>query len=95
MFTEIAVGWNAPLGDPSIHGWDFWPIVGILIALFFVRRVLRKPLTLPSIICSFFAGTVFASAVDRFGVIPIAAWVVPLALIGTRRRGVPPGATPV
>jgi high-affinity Fe2+/Pb2+ permease len=82
----VAVGGpRSPITDAS---WDWWPLLGIVLALWFIRPVLGRRLGAIELVVCLFAGLGFATVVHAWGV-PGGATIT-LILIGTallmRRR---------
>ena len=82
----VAVGGpRSPISDPS---WDWWPLLGIVLALWFIRSVLGRPLGAIELVLCLLAGLGFATVVHAWG-IPGGATIT-LVLVGTallvRRR---------
>ena len=72
-------------------GWNFWPLVGIPLALVLVFGWLRLPRHLWIAIVATVTGLAWADGVAAWGVVPVAAWTASIAAIATivrRRRGV-------
>jgi hypothetical protein len=80
-------GWPTPT-----QSWDWWPLVGIALALWFIRSVLGRALGPIVLVVSLVAGLVFASVVHTWGV-PGGAGIT-LILVASalahRRRTLPP-----
>jgi hypothetical protein len=87
----VAVGYP---GWPTSGGpWDWWPLLGIALALWFIRSVLGRPLGVISLVVCLFAGLVFATAVHAWGVLggaTIFLSLVAAALLLRRRTPRPP-----
>ena len=64
--TFLAVGYPGwPTSTPS---WDWWPLPGIALALWFIRSALRRPLKGIELAVSVVAGLAFASVVHGWGI---------------------------
>jgi hypothetical protein len=62
----VAVGGpRSPISDAS---WDWWPLLGIVLALWFIRSVLGRRLGAVELVVCLFAGLGFATAVHVWGV---------------------------
>ena len=77
------------------QGWNFWPIVGIPIALLVAYRWLRLPRTVVVAIGAILAGLLTADAISAWGVLPVlgaGACLTIGAAVAVRRarRGHPP-----
>jgi hypothetical protein len=91
----IAVGGpRSPISDTS---WDWWPLLGIVLALWFIRSVLGRALGAIELIVCLFAGLGFATVVHAWG-IPGGATIM-LVLVAAallvRRRTSRPALPPV
>jgi hypothetical protein len=63
----VAVGGpRSPISDAS---WDWWPLLGIALTLWFIRSVLRRPLGAIELVLCLFAGLGFATAVHAWGIL--------------------------
>lgn len=82
----VAVGGpRSPISDTS---WDWWPLLGIVLALWFIRSVLGRPLGAIELVVCLFAGLGFATAVHAEGVLGAATIIfvlVATALVVRRR----------
>jgi hypothetical protein len=90
----VAVGGpRSPISDTS---WDWWPLLGIVLALWFIRSVLGRPLGAIELVLCLFAGLGFATAVHAWGILGGATIILVLvatALLVRRRTSrstVPP-----
>jgi hypothetical protein len=80
----VAVGGpRSPIPDPS---WDWWPLLGIALTLWFIRSVLRRPLGAMELVLCLFAGLGFATAVHAWGVPGGATIIVILVATSLVRR---------
>jgi hypothetical protein len=64
-----AVG--VPVTDAA-EGWNFWPLVGIPVALFLAFRWLHLPRTIWVGVAAIVVGLLSADAVAAWGVVPVA-----------------------
>ncbi|HWC70512.1 MAG TPA: hypothetical protein VG993_05040 [Actinomycetota bacterium] len=69
----LAVG--VPVVTGPAQGWNFWPIIGIPLALLVTLRWLRLPRTASVVVAAILAGLLTADAVAWWGVVPAAAVV--------------------
>ena len=88
----IAVG--VPVTDVA-EGWNFWPLLGVPIALFVAFRLWRLPRSLSVAIVAVLAGLLTADAIGAWGVVPVAAVgtaavLVSSIAVGRLRRRHPP-----
>lgn len=88
----LAVGGSVgPIGS---SGWDAWPLVGIVVALWISRRVLDIPWGAPIIIVVLVSALLFPPVVHDRGVVPalaLTAVVTVIALrVHTQRKARPP-----
>jgi hypothetical protein len=91
------MGWLAVGGSVSglgSGGWDAWPLVGIALALWISRRVLRIPWGAPIIITGLVCGLALPPVVNAWGVVPTVGltWAVTAValLVRAGRRTNPP-----
>jgi hypothetical protein len=62
----VAVGGpRSPISDAS---WDWWPLLGIVLALWFIRSVLGRRLGAVELVVCLFAGLGFATVVHAWGI---------------------------
>jgi hypothetical protein len=88
----VAVGYpGLPTSTPS---WDWWPLAGIALTLWFVRSVLRRSLGAIDLAVALVAGVVFAAAVHTWGIPGGAGIVLGLLAAGIVLRRRPQGRTP-
>lgn len=88
-----AVGVPVVTGPPE--GWNFWPLIGIPLALLFAFRWLRLRPTIWIAIPAILAGLLTADIIRTWGVVPVGAMGACLAVgssiaLGRSRRGRPP-----
>jgi hypothetical protein len=82
----VAVG--GPRLDIAGGGWDAWPIVGVILALWVGRRVLRVSWGTPLLLGALVAGLVLPIVVQGHGIVPTAGLVLALTiLLRVARRG--------
>jgi hypothetical protein len=82
--TLLAVGGpRSPISDTS---WDWWPLLGIALALWFVRSVLGRPLGAIELVVCLFAGLGFATAVHAWGILGCATIIFILVAAALARR---------
>ena len=67
----VAVGVPVLIGPAQ--GWNFWPLVGIPVALVVAFRWLRLPRRLWVLIGTVVTGLLAADAVSTWGVMPVVA----------------------
>jgi hypothetical protein len=89
MRQLVAVGY--PGWQNVAHPWDWWPLVGIALTLWFLRFVLHHHFDLGSVVLALGGGLLFASTVHAWGLTGgIATWLVldvaALILRGRDRR---------
>ena len=88
-----AVG--VPVVTGPAQGWNFWPLIGIPLALFVAFRWLRLPRRTWVALTAVLAGLLIADAVAAWGVLPVAGgatlvvagWAI---AVGRLRRRHPP-----
>jgi hypothetical protein len=89
----VAVGGpRSPITDTS---WDWWPLLGIALALWFIRSVLGRRLGAIELVVCLFAGLGFAAVVHAWGILGGATII--LILVTTAllvRRRTPRSALP-
>jgi hypothetical protein len=78
MGALVAVG--GPRLDLAGGGWDAWPLVGVILALWVGRRVLRISWGAPLLIGSLVAALVLPIVVQGHGVVPSAGLVLALTI---------------
>jgi hypothetical protein len=92
MMDVLAVGGS--LGPTGSSGWDAWPLVGIVIALWISKRILGIPWGAPIIITALAAGLAFPPVVHAWGIVPTLALTCALSavafLVRAERRAKPP-----
>lgn len=82
------LGVGVPVLTGPAQGWNFWPILGIPLALLVALRWLRLPLSAFVIGGAVLIGLLVADAVAWWGVVPtagVAALAVLAVAIGLRR----------
>jgi len=77
--TLLAVG--GPRLDALGGGWDAWPIVGIVIALWIGRRVLRISWGAPLLIAALVASLALPPAIHAWGVVTTAGVILGLTIV--------------
>jgi hypothetical protein len=88
----IAVGGpRSPITDTS---WDWWPLLGIALALWFIRSVLRRPLGVLELVLCLFAGLGFATVVHTWGILGGATIILILVATASVRRQTPRSTLP-
>jgi hypothetical protein len=71
MVDPVAVGGSvAPLGGA---GWNAWPLVGIMLALWIGRRITGASWRAPLLVAALGAGLAFPIMVGAWGVLPSVA----------------------
>ena len=92
MVDLFAVG--GTVGPIGSSGWDAWPLVGIVVALWISRRVLDIPWGAPIIVAALVSGLVFPPVVHARGVVPTFALTAVATVIAlrvhTQRKARPP-----
>lgn len=78
MDTLLAVG--GPRLDALGGGWDAWPIVGIVIALWIGRRILRISWGAPLLIAALVTSLALPPAIHAWGVVTTAAVILGLTI---------------
>ena len=63
----IAVGY--PGSPTSANPWDWWPLVGFALSLWFIRSVMGRALGVVVLVLCLFSGLIFATAVHAWGVV--------------------------
>jgi hypothetical protein len=87
----IAVGY--PGSPTSANPWDWWPLVGFALSLWFIRSVLGRALGVIVLVLCLFAGLMFATAVHAWGVLGGATIGLVLAAVAVLFRRRDPRAT--
>ena len=81
----LAVG--GPRLDALGGGWDAWPIVGIVIAVWIGRRILRISWGAPLLIAALVASLALPPAIHAWGVVTTAGVILGLTIaLKTGRR---------
>ncbi|MGZ5345937.1 MAG: hypothetical protein ACXWF5_14755 [Actinomycetota bacterium] len=85
------LGVGVPVVTGPAQGWNFWPILGIPLALLVALRWLRLRASAWVVIGSILVGLLAADAVAWWGVVPAAALaavaiVIAAIAIGWKRR---------
>jgi uncharacterized membrane protein len=88
-----AVG--VPVVTGPAQGWNFWPLIGIPLALLVAFRWLRLPRRAGVALTAILVGLLIADAVAAWGVLPVAAGTAALVTgsaiaVGRLRRRHPP-----
>ena len=88
-----AVG--VPVVTGPAQGWNFWPLIGIPLALFVAFRWLRLPRRAGVALTAVLGGLLIADAVAAWGVLPVAAGTTLVVAgsaiaVGRLRRRHPP-----
>jgi hypothetical protein len=79
MGALVAVG--GPRLDLAGGGWDAWPLVGVILALWVGRRCLRVSWGAPLLIGSLVAALVLPVVVQGHGVVTTAGLVLALTIL--------------
>jgi hypothetical protein len=88
----LAVGGaRPPVSDAS---WDWWPLLGIVLALWFIRSGLGRRLGAIELVLCLFAGLGFATVVHTWGIVGGATIILILAATVLLRRRAPRSALP-
>lgn len=88
MLRAIALGSPTGLGG-GVSGWNYWPLVGFFGSLLLLRYVVDVHIRIPLIIACLVLGTLFAAAVDAWGVAAGCAAAVAIALFARLLRLTP------
>ena len=88
-----AVG--VPVVTGPAQGWNFWPLLGIPLALFVAFRWLRLPRRAWVVLAAVLAGLLLADAVAAWGVLPVVGGTTLVVagstiVVGRLRRRHPP-----
>ena len=88
-----AVG--VPVVTGPAQGWNFWPLIGIPLALFVAFRWLRLPRKAWVAVAAVLGGLLVADAVAAWGVLPVAGGTTLVVagsafVVGRLRRRHPP-----
>jgi len=75
------VGVGGPRLDATGGSWNAWPIVGLVLALWIGRRVLRIPWGAALLVASFVASLAVPIVVQAAGVVPTAGMVLVLTIV--------------
>jgi hypothetical protein len=78
MIASLAVG--GPRLDASGGGWDAWPLVGLVLALWIGRRVLALPWRAPLLVGAIVGSLALPVCVHAWGVVPTATAVLVLTV---------------
>ena len=73
---------GVPVLTGPAEGWNFWPLIAIPVALTLTFGWLRLPRRLWTVALAVVAGLVMADAVAAWGVVPVAAGVGAMVLVG-------------
>ena len=77
------MAWLLGVGGPRLDGagggWDAWPLVGLILVLWLVRRVFALPWRAPLLIAAIAGSLALPLCVHAWGVIPTAGVI----LVGT------------
>ncbi|HEY6566850.1 MAG TPA: hypothetical protein VI341_04950 [Actinomycetota bacterium] len=89
----LAVG--VPVLTGPADGWNFWPLVGIPLAMVIAVRWWHLEVTAQVMITAILVGLVSADAIAAWGVLPVVLGVTCLTVIGSiparqGRRNEPP-----
>jgi hypothetical protein len=88
-----AVG--VPVVTGPAQGWNFWPLIGIPLALFVAFRWLRLPRRTGVAVTAVLGGLLIADAIAAWGVLPVAGGTTLVVAgsataVGRLRRRHPP-----
>jgi CBS-domain-containing membrane protein len=88
-----AVG--VPVVTGPAQGWNFWPLIGIPLALFVAFRWLRLPRRTGVALTAVLGGLLIADAITAWGVLPVAGGTTLVVAgsaiaVGRLRRRHPP-----
>ncbi|MDH4112623.1 MAG: hypothetical protein OEV60_08090 [Actinomycetota bacterium] len=88
------LGVGVPVLTGPAEGWNFWPFLGIPIALLIAFRFLHLPRRVWVVVVVVLVGLASADAISAWGVVPAvgvaACLVAVVALIARLRRSDPP-----
>jgi hypothetical protein len=84
-------GTRSPITDAP---WDWWPLLGIALALWFIRTVLGRRLGAIELLVCLFAGLGFATVVHACGTLGGATIILIVAAASLLRRRTPRRALP-
>jgi hypothetical protein len=89
----LAVG--VPVLTGPAEGWNFWPLVGIPLAMVVAFRWWHLDVTVPVVIAAILVGLLSADAIAAWGVLPVVLGcscltVIGSILLGQVRRREPP-----
>jgi hypothetical protein len=88
----LAVGGaRPPVSDAS---WDWWPLLGIVLALWFIRSGLGRRLGAIELVLCLVAGLGFKTVVHTWGIVGGATIILILAATAVLRRRAPRSALP-
>jgi hypothetical protein len=68
-------------------GWDGWPIVGAVLALWIGRRIMQVSWGVGLLIGALAAALAFPIVIHAWGIVPTAGLVLALAIVLRIRRG--------
>ena len=84
----LAMGSPTGLGG-GVPGWNYWPILGFVGSLILLRYVVDLRIRVPVVIACIVIGTLFAAAVDAWGIAAAMAAAVAIALLARLLRLTP------
>ena len=71
MVTMDLTAVGVPVVTGLAEGWNFWPLIGVPIALLFAFRWLKLPRTIWFAVAAVLIGLLTADAVTAWGVVPV------------------------
>jgi hypothetical protein len=89
----LSVG--VPVLTGPAEGWDFWPLIGVPLALLLVFRWLRLGRRVWIAVIAIVLGLAWADAISAWGILPVTAGSACIAAVATFiRRGRRPSRPP-
>ena len=88
MLRLLAMGSPTGLGG-GVSGWNYWPLLGFFGSLLLLRYVVDVRIRVPVVIACIVIGTLFAAAVDAWGIAAGCAAAVAIALFARLLRLTP------
>lgn len=85
IMDVVAVG--VPVLTGPAEGWNFWPVVGIPLAMFIAFRWFKLPPRIWVILAAILTGLVAADAVSAWGILPVVIGASCLVGIGSMALG--------
>jgi hypothetical protein len=88
MLRILAMGSPTGLGG-GVSGWNYWPLLGFFGSLLLLRYVVDVRIRVPVVLACIVIGTLFAAAVDAWGIATGLAAAVAIALLARLLRLTP------